>query len=350
MTESPESEITRVLATWPESERLAGVLRVVRAMQERVDEARQKHAEYKAWAERVAGAFSDLDDAVALTPAQALAALANEEKARGAAGSPTAGRNATDMPNPERQPSPEPLLALADEILNAWHDHRKCVSVEGERLALARVDRAIAAYDAARASAARPEPDREERADAGPHVVHLQGHGTSETVETATVVDGPCTMWPAEEGIGPHPPARPSLKFGREKAELLKSLHDEVPDDPDEEVYPPYGEARVGDAGMVSVQEMFRRVSEVESRLPDGMKDCTIVLRHCALGHAWLTATNWVDHGCPTCAIETAVKRADALPVHKQNWRGVCPACRREVIMEVESYANQTSPQPEVKP
>ncbi len=37
------------------------------------------------------------------------------------------------------------------------------------------------------------------------------------------------------------------------------------------------------------------------ARLPDGMKHCTIQFHECALGHGWLTATNWVQHGCPTC-------------------------------------------------
>lgn len=32
--ESPESEVARIFATWPEADRLAGVLRVVRAMGE----------------------------------------------------------------------------------------------------------------------------------------------------------------------------------------------------------------------------------------------------------------------------------------------------------------------------
>jgi hypothetical protein len=37
------------------------------------------------------------------------------------------------------------------------------------------------------------------------------------------------------------------------------------------------------------------------SQLPEGMKDCTIIHKQCEIGHSWLTATNWVQHGCPRC-------------------------------------------------
>ncbi len=42
-------------------------------------------------------------------------------------------------------------------------------------------------------------------------------------------------------------------------------------------------------------------VERLEGQLPDGMKHCTIVYKACGRGHGWLTATNWVQHGCPTC-------------------------------------------------
>ena len=44
------------------------------------------------------------------------------------------------------------------------------------------------------------------------------------------------------------------------------------------------------------------RIAELESQLPEGMKNCTITFHECKYGHGRLTATNWVDHGCPTCA------------------------------------------------
>lgn len=54
-----------------------------------------------------------------------------------------------------------------------------------------------------------------------------------------------------------------------------------------------------------------RRIDELEAenarlrkQLPVEMQDCTILFRECAKGHGWLTATNWVQHGCPTCERE----------------------------------------------
>jgi hypothetical protein len=44
-------------------------------------------------------------------------------------------------------------------------------------------------------------------------------------------------------------------------------------------------------------------INKLYSQLPEGMKHCTILFKECPVGHGWLTATNWVDHGCPTCTI-----------------------------------------------
>lgn len=38
--------------------------------------------------------------------------------------------------------------------------------------------------------------------------------------------------------------------------------------------------------------------------LPEGMKHCTITFHKCAKGHGWLSAENWVQHGCPTCELD----------------------------------------------
>ena len=46
------------------------------------------------------------------------------------------------------------------------------------------------------------------------------------------------------------------------------------------------------------------RIKQLESQLPDGMKHCTIQFIECPVGHGRLTATNWVDHGCPSCEIK----------------------------------------------
>lgn len=44
--------------------------------------------------------------------------------------------------------------------------------------------------------------------------------------------------------------------------------------------------------------------ARLKAQLPERMKHCTIVSKECSLGHGWLTATNWVQHGCPTCEKE----------------------------------------------
>ncbi len=42
-------------------------------------------------------------------------------------------------------------------------------------------------------------------------------------------------------------------------------------------------------------------VELLRSQLPEGMQRCKILFKQCELGHGWLTASNWVQHGCPTC-------------------------------------------------
>lgn len=54
-------------------------------------------------------------------------------------------------------------------------------------------------------------------------------------------------------------------------------------------------------------------LTEVEARLPEGMKHCTIQFRECAKGHGWLTATNWVEHGCQICLLAEAERERDGL-------------------------------------
>lgn len=58
--------------------------------------------------------------------------------------------------------------------------------------------------------------------------------------------------------------------------------------------------ARADAAEKEKLDAQARNV-ELAAQLPDGMKHCTIVYKSCELGHGWLTATNWVQHGCPTC-------------------------------------------------
>lgn len=54
------------------------------------------------------------------------------------------------------------------------------------------------------------------------------------------------------------------------------------------------------------MKELREENARLRAQLPERMKDCTILFKECPVGHGWLTATNWVQHGCPTCAIEDA--------------------------------------------
>lgn len=55
---------------------------------------------------------------------------------------------------------------------------------------------------------------------------------------------------------------------------------------------------------MCERDEARQEVERLQSQLPEGMKHCTIVAKQCEKGHGWLTATNWVQHGCPWCEVE----------------------------------------------
>lgn len=57
--------------------------------------------------------------------------------------------------------------------------------------------------------------------------------------------------------------------------------------------------------------ELRAEIERLLRQLPEGMKHCTIVFRECALGHGWLTATNWAPFECPTCAIQAERARAE---------------------------------------
>lgn len=51
-----------------------------------------------------------------------------------------------------------------------------------------------------------------------------------------------------------------------------------------------------------ALEQTLKERDKLLAQLPDGMKHCTIQFKECSLGHGWLTADNWIDYGCPTCA------------------------------------------------
>jgi len=46
-------------------------------------------------------------------------------------------------------------------------------------------------------------------------------------------------------------------------------------------------------------------IETLQAQLPAEMPGCTILFKECEKGHGRLTATNWIDHGCGTCALES---------------------------------------------
>ena len=51
--------------------------------------------------------------------------------------------------------------------------------------------------------------------------------------------------------------------------------------------------------------EYRQQLATLQAQLPAGMQGCTILLKECEKGHGRLTATNWIDHGCGTCTLES---------------------------------------------
>ena len=56
-------------------------------------------------------------------------------------------------------------------------------------------------------------------------------------------------------------------------------------------------------------KEALDEIMRLRQQLPENMQDCTIVFKECSLGHGPLTATNWVQHECQTCLIESLRKQ-----------------------------------------
>ena len=46
------------------------------------------------------------------------------------------------------------------------------------------------------------------------------------------------------------------------------------------------------------------KINQLKAQLPEEMEECTILFKKCRKGHGRLTATNWIDQGCPWCEIE----------------------------------------------
>lgn len=51
------------------------------------------------------------------------------------------------------------------------------------------------------------------------------------------------------------------------------------------------------------ITELNHTIEELQSRLPEGMRECTIIFEQCEVGHGYLRGTNWIKHDCPWCEI-----------------------------------------------
>ena len=68
------------------------------------------------------------------------------------------------------------------------------------------------------------------------------------------------------------------------------------------------------EAGYKQVEmELRDEIANMSGRLPDGMKECTILFKECNKGHGWLTATNWVQHNCQRCEFEAGRREIEEL-------------------------------------
>jgi hypothetical protein len=51
------------------------------------------------------------------------------------------------------------------------------------------------------------------------------------------------------------------------------------------------------------VHRLTEENTKLKAQLPEGMEHCTIIFKECEMGHGWLTATNWIQHGCLVCEL-----------------------------------------------
>lgn len=64
------------------------------------------------------------------------------------------------------------------------------------------------------------------------------------------------------------------------------------------------------------------RIADLESQLPEGMKNCTFEYHLCDVGHGRIVPKNWIDHGCPWCRIVELEQRDKALLTKQGTFKG----------------------------
>lgn len=126
--------------------------------------------------------------------------------------------------------------------------------------------------------------------------------------------------------------------------------HGGDPEDPVDVILPfgrAFSDARFIAAAREAVPKLLDEVERLRSQLPAGMEHCTVVFKQCDKGHGWLTATNWVWHGCPTCELDEARAACAAMREaltecrewigHKERQRQEWPGGRPHLPIEIRA-------------
>ena len=67
------------------------------------------------------------------------------------------------------------------------------------------------------------------------------------------------------------------------------------------------------DEAADTLEHLTAERDALKAQLPAEMQDCTIQFKQCEKGHGWLTATNWVQHGCLVCERDALKANAERL-------------------------------------
>lgn len=84
------------------------------------------------------------------------------------------------------------------------------------------------------------------------------------------------------------------------------------------------------DEALIAESKAIADLATAKAQLPAEMQECTIVFKECENGHGWLTATNWVQHGCPTCELAAAQAANAALITERDEARADAVALREQ--------------------
>lgn len=85
-------------------------------------------------------------------------------------------------------------------------------------------------------------------------------------------------------------------------------------------------------------EELNEKVESLKKQLPESMQHCTIQFKSCPKGHGWLTATNWIQHGCPTCERDNLRKEIKRLKSKNKELLEDLNFFSREVDIPIKLY------------